>query len=117
MTDCIHLSGLRVETLIGIMSYELNIKQPVVIDLDLYTSFSRAAKTDQISDAIDYKELSDTLLHFVSQSQFHLIEKLAEEIANWLFKKYSLEKVKVTVNKPRALMNASVGVSIERQKP
>jgi len=116
MTDCIHLSGLTVETIIGILSHELENKQPVVIDLKLFTPFSKAAASDDINDAVDYQKLSEGLLDYVANSQFHLLEKLADEIAQWLFKHFPLEKVQISVNKPRALTYANVGVSIERQK-
>jgi len=116
MIDCIHLTGLTVDTIIGILSYELKLKQPVIIDLKLFTPFLKASKSDDINDTVNYKELSDSLLEYVGQSHFHLLEKLADEIAQWLLKKYPLEKVHVTINKPKALTNANVGVSIERQK-
>lgn len=117
MIDCIHLAGITVDTIIGVYSHELKIKQPVIIDLNLFSSFLKASKSDDINDAVDYKDLTESLIEFVSESRIHLLEKLANDIASWLLKKYPFEKVQVTVNKPNALTTANVGVSIERQKP
>ena len=43
------------------------------------TDIRRAAASDRIEDTIDYKKVAKRLLAFVGESQFHLVETLAEQ--------------------------------------
>ena len=52
--DIIFLRDLRIETVIGIFDWEREIKQTVVLDLEMGTDVARAAASDHIDDALDY---------------------------------------------------------------
>jgi len=113
--DIVYLHGLRLETVIGIWDWERKIKQTIVVDLDLATDTSRAAASDAIEDTIDYKSVAKTLITFAEQSNFFLVEALAEGMANILIADFGVAWVRVAIDKQGALSGVcDVGVIIER---
>jgi dihydroneopterin aldolase len=113
--DIVFLRGLRIETVIGIYDWEKKIKQPVVLDLEMGADVARAAATDQIQDALDYKAVSKRLKQFVTQSRFELVETLAERCAGIIREEFGVPWVRLRLNKIGAVSDATdVGVVIER---
>jgi dihydroneopterin aldolase len=113
--DTIFLRDLRIETIIGIYDWERETPQTVSIDLELATDVARAAASDRIEDALDYKSIAKRLIAFVGASRYQLVETLAERIAALLRDEFDVRWVRVTVNKPGAIRGArDVGVAIER---
>lgn len=116
--DRVFLRDLRVETIIGIFDWERETPQTVSIDLEMATDVARAAQSDDIADALDYKAVAKRLIAFVGESRFQLVETLAERIAAILREEFDVPWVRVTVNKGGAVRGASgVGVVIERGQP
>jgi len=113
--DIIFLKDLEVETTIGIYDWERKIKQVVLIDLEMGTDIRKAAITDSIEDTIDYKTISKNVIAFVEDSQFLLVETLAEKIADIVLAASGTTWLRLTVNKKGAIRGAlDVGVVIER---
>ena len=115
--DIIYLHDLKIECIIGIWEWERRIKQTIMLDLDMAADIRRAAATDKIEDTLNYKAVSKRLIEFVGNSQFQLVETLAEKVAEILLAEFKLHWVRVRVNKKGAVRGASdVGVIIERGK-
>ncbi len=113
--DIIYLNDLKIETIIGIYDWEREVKQIITLDLEMAGDVAKAAKSDHIDDTLNYKAVAKRLLEFVGQSEFQLVETLAEEVANIILNEFSVPWVKVKVNKKGAVRYASdVGVIIER---
>jgi dihydroneopterin aldolase len=113
--DIVFLRGLRIETVIGIYDWEKKIKQPVVLDLEMGADVARAAASDRIQDALDYKAVSKRLKQFVSESRFELVETLAERCAGIIRQEFGVPWVRLRLNKIGAVSDAAdVGVVIER---
>ena len=117
MGDRIYLRDLRTETIIGIYDWERKIRQTVSFDFEFPTDIHHAAKTDNIEDTLNYKSVAKHVLAFVETSEYHLVETLAEEVARLVLKEFSVEWVKVSLNKPGAVRGSrDVGVMIERSR-
>lgn len=113
--DKVLIRGLKVDATIGIHDWEKQIKQPVVLDLDLSFDCSLAGQSDHIKDALDYYTVSQKLTHMISLSSFELIEALAEKCCQMLLANFPIKKVKITLHKPEAVPNAeSVAVQMVR---
>ncbi len=113
--DIIFLGGLQIETIIGIYDWERETKQTVVLDIEMAFDINKAAETDDIQYALDYKTVSKRIIAFVEISQFFLVEKLISEIANIIRTEFNVTWVKITMNKKGAIRGASdVGIIIER---
>lgn len=115
--DRLFLRGLEVECIIGFIDWERRVPQKVVIDLELPADCARAAARDSIKETTDYKAIAKRVLAFVAASEFHLVETLAQRLAELLLAEFGLAWVRITVNKPGAIRHArDVGVSIERRR-
>ncbi len=115
LMDIVFIRDLRMETVIGIYEWEREIKQPVVLDLEMGTDIAKAAASDAIEDTLDYKAVSKRLIEFVEESEFQLVESLAERCAGIVLKEFKVPWVRLTLNKVGAVSAArDVGVIIER---
>ena len=113
--DIVFLRGLRIETVIGIYDWEKEIKQPVILDLEMSADVAKAAATDRIEDALNYKDISKRLKQFVAESQFELVETLAERCAEIVLREFGVAWVRLSLNKIGAVSDSDgVGVVIER---
>lgn len=113
--DIIYLHDLRIETVIGIYDWERRVKQTVILDVELGADIRRAAESDRVADTINYKAVAKRLLAFVGDSQFELVETLAERVAAVIMEEFGVPWVRVRVNKQGAVRGVrDVGVVIER---
>lgn len=113
--DIIYLSDLKIDTVIGIYDWERRITQTVSFDLEMATDIRKAAASDAIEDTLDYKAVAKRLIQFVGESQFQLVETLAERVAEIILTEFNVPWVRVRLNKKGAVRHASgVGILIER---
>jgi dihydroneopterin aldolase len=113
--DILYIRNLKVDAVVGIFSWEKRIRQPLHLDLEIALDIRKAAATDDIQYALDYKTVSTRLSQFISQSEWHLIETLAEKIAALLMEEFGVTWLRLKLSKPAALPAAdSVGLMIER---
>lgn len=113
--DIVFLQELRIDTTIGIYDWEREIRQSVVLDIEMGTDISKAAASDHIDDTLDYKAVAKRLIDFVGGSEFQLVETLAEEVCLLIREEFSVPWVRLTLNKKGAVSGAEgVGIIIER---
>ena len=113
--DIIYLHDLKIDCVLGIWEWERRTTQTVTVDLDLGADVRQAAASDRIEDTVNYKAIAKRLIGFVGESQFGLVETLAEKIADIVLKEFPVRWVRVRVNKKGAIRGASdVGVIVER---
>ncbi len=113
--DKVFINNLQVETIIGIFSWEREVRQVVSVDLVMDFDNKKAAKSDDIKDALDYKKIGKRVTNYVERSRFKLVERLAEQIAKLVLKEFPVSSLTVSVTKPGALRGSeSVGISITR---
>ncbi len=114
--DRIHIKDLLLRCVIGVYDEERLKKQDVVVNITMYADLARAAASDDIADTIDYKTIEERIISMVKESQFHLVERLAAEVAQICLGNKAVQKVDVRVDKPGALSFArSVAVEITRE--
>jgi FolB domain-containing protein len=113
--DRILISDLMLRCVIGVNAEERREKQDVVINVVLEADLSKAGHSDALADTVDYKALKKKILKLVEDSQFLLVEALAERIAALALEDPRVARAVVRVEKPGALRFArSVGVEIAR---
>ena len=113
--DIIYLSDLRIETIIGIYDWERRVRQVVSLDLEMATDIAKAAASDDIEDTLNYKAVAKRLISFVGESEFQLVETLAERITGIILDEFNVPWVRLRLNKQGAVRGArDVGVIIER---
>ena len=113
--DIVYISDLRIETIIGIYDWEREIRQIVSIDLEMAADNRKAAATESIDDALNYKAVAKRLIRFVEESEFQLVETLAERIAEIVLDEFDVDWLRLKLGKPGAVTGSrEVGVIIER---
>jgi dihydroneopterin aldolase len=113
--DIVYISDLRIETVIGIYDWEREIRQVVSIDLEMAADNRKAAATESIEDALNYKAVAKRLIQFVEASEFQLVETLAERIAEIVLEEFDVDWLRLKLGKPGAVTGSrEVGVIIER---
>ena len=114
-SDVVFVKGLTVEAVIGVYAWERAITQPLLIDIALETDISRAAISDDVNDALNYKAVCDDVSAWCQAIKAQLLEHLAGQLADKLLTKYSCHKITLSVAKPTAIKQAdAVGVQITR---
>ncbi|MFT5208816.1 MAG: dihydroneopterin aldolase [Flavobacterium sp.] len=115
--DLVFISGLEVTTTIGAYDWEQDIRQTLIIDLELICDINKVARHDDLKDAIDYAEISTSIEKYLQKSHFQLIETVAERIAERVLSEFNIRELTLTVSKPQAIENArNVGVKITRSQ-
>jgi 7,8-dihydroneopterin aldolase/epimerase/oxygenase len=115
MLDNIFIKGLALEAIIGIYPHERKMKQPILLDLDLFVDTHLPAKSGLITDTVDYDLVVKRIANLVAQSQCELLESLAQHIADIIFKEFRVYRLRCSLYKPKAINNAQmVGITIER---
>lgn len=115
--DTIFIRDLKVDTVIGIYDWERQIRQTVIFDLEMATDCARAAATDSVDQALNYKSVARRLQSFVEASDFQLVETLAEKAAAMIIEEFDVPWLRLKLNKRGALRGAvDVGVVIERSR-
>ena len=113
--DIIYLNELRLETVIGIYDWERQLKQTLLVDLEMAADIGRAAGSDDITDTLNYKAVAKRLFAFAEDSSFQLVETFAERMAELLQDEFQIPWVRLKVNKKGAVRGVrDVGVVIER---
>jgi dihydroneopterin aldolase len=113
--DLVYIRELEVETVIGIYDWEREIRQRINLDLEMGTDIRQAANTEDVDNTLNYKSVSDRLIEFIEQSEFLLIETMAEQIAEIVLHEFSVKWLRLRLGKPGAVPQAAdVGVIIER---
>ncbi len=113
--DIVYIRDLEVETIIGIYDWERKIKQTVSIDLEMAADIKKAAETDDIKYTLNYKSVGKRIISFVENSEYQLVETMAERIAQIVLTEFPVPWLRLRVSKPGALSGSrDVGLVIER---
>lgn len=113
--DRIYIQDMKLSCIIGINEDERLNQQDIIINIIIYADLSKACKSDNIEDTVDYKKLKKSIVNMIKNSSYYLIERLVDHIAEICLKNPRVKKVTVRVDKPFALTFArTVSVEITR---
>lgn len=114
-TDIVFIDDLRIDTIIGIYDWERKVKQTISLDIEMAADITRAASSENIEDALDYKAVAKRLIAYTEASQFQLVETLAEKLADIILREFYVPWCRIKLSKLGAVTGSrSVGVIIER---
>jgi D-erythro-7,8-dihydroneopterin triphosphate epimerase len=115
--DKLLIKDLRARCILGVGAEERRETQEVVVNIALMTDLHLPGRSDRFEDAVDYRAIKKQVLAAIENSQFRLVEALAQDIADICLEHSAVEEVQVTVEKPSALRFArSVGAEITRRR-
>lgn len=93
MKSVLKLHTIRAFTHIGYYETERATGQWIELSVDLHLASPERCVSDDISDTLDYGHLSGHLKEFLEHSEARLIEKLALDVKDELFKIDKREKI------------------------
>lgn len=115
--DIVYIRELEIETIIGVYGWEREVRQVVSLDLEMASDIQKAAASDSIAHALDYKQVAKRLIEYIGQSEFQLVETMAEQVAGIVMTEFAVPWLRLRLGKPGAVRGSrDVGVIIERGK-
>jgi dihydroneopterin aldolase len=118
MIDLIRIDGLRVPMRIGVKDEERSEPRQIVIDVEIRTDTSLAGKSDDLKDTVDYGRTISQIVDSVAHEHVHLLEHLAERIAELVLNTPLVESVAVEVRKDNPPVEADVdAVTVRIERP
>ncbi len=113
--DIVFIEDLRIDAIIGIYDWERKVKQTIALDIEMASDNAKAASTENIEDALNYKAVAKALIAFTEKSQFQLVETLAERLTEIILNEFNVQWCRLKLRKLGAVTGSrSVGVIIER---
>ena len=79
MQDTVFIKGLEVRGIIGIEPWERKNKQTIRIDVELAADTAKAAATESIEDAINYRSVAKAILAHIEANAYQLVENPRRE--------------------------------------
>jgi FolB domain-containing protein len=110
--DRLHIDDLRISCIIGVEAAERAAKQDVRLSVTLHADLESAGRTDNLGDTVDYSVVSARIASLIDGSGFHLIEAIAQRVADMCLEYATVARVDVRVEKPCAT-GAARGVAVE----
>ena len=109
----LELHGLEVFGRHGVLEEERRDGQMFLYDLEL--EVSDGALSDRIEDAVDYREVAETVREVSDGRHFDLIEALAAAVADAIVARFPVGRVRVRVRKrPEGLPVEHTAATVER---
>ena len=117
MMATIRITDLSLRTIIGTNDWERTNKQDIIINVVIEYDSQKAAQSDNIKDAVDYKVITKKIIKEVESSQYGLLEKLTEAILKIVMEDQKVRAATVRIDKPFALRFArSVSVELSAKR-
>ena len=113
MKDRVHGKGFSYDCRIGFHEYERHIRQRVVLDWEAETDWRGAALADRAKTIIDYYEINKALEALVASKEWHLVEAMAEDVAQVICTRFPVDRVRVKVTKAPFDMPNTKSVAVE----
>lgn len=118
--DIVFIKNLKLDVIIGIYDHERITTQPISLTLEMEWDNRQAGLTDELTYALDYEKITNYITTFAKQSEFFLVERFTEVLAEKLLQNFSITALTLEMSKLTAIANTeAVGVRIyrERQSP
>ena len=102
---------------IGIHSFEKRKKQRVKFNIKILTDPLLKPNSNDLSTILNYEEIINKIENLVNKSHYELLEDLAENIFEILFKNKITKKVNLKIEKLDIIKKtSSVGIEVEKSK-
>jgi dihydroneopterin aldolase len=102
----------------GVQDFEKELGGRFEVDVLIKYPFSRCATDDTLHEAVDYQKVYAVVKAMVTDRKYHLIETLADHIADELVSQFDVDEVTIILRKRKVPINAVldyVQVEVTRQ--
>ena len=114
----IELHGIVLHGFHGVLEHERRDGQRFLVDVELDLEHEQASRTDQIEDAVDYREVVARVQAISDARAYHLLEAFTAAIADALVAEFPVTAVRVRVRKPDVVLEPPVEfAAVARRAP
>ncbi len=100
----VYIEDLSFDCIIGILDFERETAQKVIINLSFEYDFSNK------DEFIDYSKVSNDIENIMTEKKFELLEEAIIYIENNLTNSYKIKNLKIKISKPNILPNCIVSL-------
>ena len=110
----INITNLRLRTFIGFNPEEQEKQQDIIINAEVHYPANKLCLSDDVENALNYKNIAKAIIKHVESGRFLLLEKLVSDVLEICQEHEWVSYAKVKIDKPHALRFAdSVSISLE----
>jgi 7,8-dihydroneopterin aldolase/epimerase/oxygenase len=111
------ISDLTLLISIGIHDFERNKKQEVKFNINIDINPSLFPIEDKLNSIVNYETVVKIITKLTKNKHYELLETLAEDIFDQLFKNINIQKIKLKIEKTQIIKNtSSVGIEITKKR-
>jgi len=111
------VSDLTLLISIGIHDFEKTKKQEVKFNINIDINSSLFPNENNMNSIVNYETIVRTITKLAKNKHYELLETLAEDIFDQLFKNINIQKIKLKIEKTQIIKNTSaVGIEITKKK-
>ena len=111
----IYITGLEVDTLIGVYDWERVRTTQLLLDVTLDVDLSAAMISDDVADTVDYAKVAECIVEVGKESTFELLEAFGSKVMDTVLAHFSVSTITLKIVKPNILPNAQT-VAVEMRK-
>ncbi|WP_421715919.1 dihydroneopterin aldolase [Arcobacter arenosus] len=100
----VYIEDLSFDCIIGILDFERETAQKVIINLSFEYDFSNK------DEFIDYSKVSNDIENIMTEKKFELLEEAIIYIENNLTNSYKIKNLKIKISKPDIMANCIVSL-------
>ena len=113
----IYITGLTVNTLIGVYDWERTQQTALLLDIVLTADLNAAMQSDDVNDTIDYAKVAECVVDVGQRSEFELLEAFGNAVMTSVLDAFAVSAITVKIVKPNILPNAqTVAVELCRER-
>ena len=111
------ISDLTLLISIGIHDFERNKKQEVKFNINIDINPSLFPIEDKLNSIVNYETVVKIITKLTKNKHYELLETLAEDIFDQLFKNINIQKIKLKIEKTQIIKNtSSIGIEITKKR-
>ena len=111
------ISDLALLMSIGIHGFEKIKKQEVRFNINIDINPSLFPIEDKLNSIVNYETVINLITKLTKNKHYELLETLAEDIFDQLFKNINIQKIKLKIEKTQIIKNTSaVGIEITKKR-
>lgn len=100
MKGKVGLENLQIDCIIGDLEAERAQEQKLLLSLSWELAFDRVARSDALSDTVDYTAVKELCRKIASEGKYRMIEALAAALFKGLTEQFHFPWLEVKVYKP-----------------
>lgn len=108
----IRIKDLKIQGIIGIYNQEKLEKQTILVNLEINYDEGNSKTTDNIDEGLNYHPICEHIRELIENNQYGLLEKLVNDIGNYIISLGKVSSVHVEVDKPEAPIDGLGSVSV-----